>query len=420
MKVRSRIKLLCLPKKSGHFQTETSQDQLQSTNETQFKGDLTCRHTIKTKNAIKEALIISNIKLAFQEEIDKIKEEIRNPEKQQQIINEMLQQNRSIIQNTLIQLNQLFLERKDRDQAIKIINEISNQVLKSKIPDLKIFIHLKLAKIVYSYKLLYFSIILAKIVKRMSDNEHLLKYKLQAYKLLGICFFKLHNRQSKIYFTKYLMCSWKLNKKDHELKAYEYLGKYYFQEGDIDKATIFHERMVNGSILLPHSSLRILGIRKLEQGSIGKGKKNYGLVEYHEINVSSDAEGFELIFNDDETLPNKVAIKKMDQLVQNGKRQSLINYPIRKNLIFQHRSLHIMDNKIRTRNTNQLPVMLNHLSPNRQLVNYQFLELNKAVHNYKQTQNMDPYFEKQDVQYITDLIVKLSRVIEQVDIWIKL
>ncbi|CAD8110443.1 unnamed protein product [Paramecium primaurelia] len=419
MKVKSRIQLR-LPKHSGHLQTEASQDQLQSTNDTRFKGDLTCRSTFKGKNGIKEALMISNIKLAFQEEIDKIKEEIRIPEKQQQLITEMLQQNRVIIQNTLIQLNQLFLERKDRDQAIKIINEISNQVLKSKIPDLKIFIHLKLAKIVCSYKLLYFSIILTKIVKRMSDNEHLLKYKLLAYKLLGICFFKLRNRQSKIYFTKYLMCSWKLNKKNHELKAYEYLGKYYFQEGDVDKATTFHERMVNGAILLPYSSLRVLGIRKLEQGSIGKGKKNYGLVEYHEINVSSDAEGFELVFNDDDSLPNKVAIKKMDQLVQNGQRQSLINYPIRKNLIFQHRSLHQLENKIKTRNTHQLPVMLNHLSPNRQLVNYQFLELNKAVPNYKQTQNIDPYFERKDTQSIANLIIKLSRVLEQVDIWIKL
>ncbi|CAD8157716.1 unnamed protein product [Paramecium octaurelia] len=419
MKVRSRNQLR-LPKNSGHIQTETSQDQLQSTNDSRFRGELTCRQTVRVRNALKEALMISNIKLAFQEEIDKIKEEIRHPEKQQQMIAEMLQQNRGIIQNTLIQLYQLFLERKDRDQAIKIINEISNQVLKSKIPDLKIFIYLKLAKVVCYYKLLYFSIILAKIVKRMSDNEHLLKYKLFAYKLLGICFFKLRNRQAKIYFTKYLMCSWKLNKKDHELKAYEYLGKYFFQEGDIDKATIFHERMVNGAILLPHSSLRVLGIRKLEQGSIGKGKKNYGLVEHHEINVSSDAEGFELIFNDDDTLPNKVAIQKMDQLVQDGKRKSLINHPIRKNIIFQHRSLHLLDSKIKTRSTNQLPVMLNHLSPNRQLVNYQFLELNKAIPNYKLTHNLDPYFERKDAQCIADLIIKLTRVLEQVDAWIKL
>ncbi|CAD8123246.1 unnamed protein product [Paramecium sonneborni] len=419
MKVKQRIQLR-IPKISGHVQTEASQDQLQSTNDTRFKGDLTCRQTIRVRNTIKEALMISNIKLAFQEEMDKIKEEIRKPEKQQLIITEMLQQNRVIIQNTLMQLNQLFLERKDRDQAIKIINEISNQVLKSKISDLKIFIHLKLAKIVFSYNLLYFSIILAKIVKRMSDNEHLLKYKLLAYKLLGISFFKLRNRQSKIYFTKYLMCSWKLNQKNHELKAYEYLGKYYFQEGDIVKATTFHERMVNGAILLPHSSLRVLGIRKLEQGSIGKGKKNYGLVEQHEINVSSDAEGFELVFNDDNSVPNKVAIQKMDQLVQNGQRQSLINYPIRKNLIFQHRSQNIMDNKIKTRHMHQLPVMLNHLSPNRQLVNYQFLELNKAVPNYKLTQNLDPYFEKKDSSSIANVIVKLSRVLEQVDIWIKL
>lgn len=46
------------------------------------------------------------------------------------------------------------------------------------------------------------------------------------------------------------MCSWKLNKKNHELKAYEYLGKYYFQEGNLDKAITFHERMVNGATLV--------------------------------------------------------------------------------------------------------------------------------------------------------------------------
>lgn len=71
----------------------------------------------------------------------------------------------------------------------------------------------------------------------MSDNENLIKYKLLAYKLLGLCFFKLRNKQAKIYLTKYLMCSWKLNNKNHELKAYEYLGKFYFQEGNIEKAT---------------------------------------------------------------------------------------------------------------------------------------------------------------------------------------
>lgn len=88
--------------------------------------------------------------------------------------------------------------------------------------------HLELSKMVYMYKMVYFSIILSKFAKRLADSEAYLKYKVKAYKQLSLCFLNLRMPQAKVYATKYLMCSWKLNLKNDELKAYEMLGKYYY------------------------------------------------------------------------------------------------------------------------------------------------------------------------------------------------
>jgi hypothetical protein len=40
--------------------------------------------------------------------------------------------------------------------------------------------------------------------------------------------------------------SWKLGSCEHELKAYEMMGKYYFYVGDSIKAAFYHERIVDG------------------------------------------------------------------------------------------------------------------------------------------------------------------------------
>ncbi|TNV74397.1 hypothetical protein FGO68_gene3937 [Halteria grandinella] len=78
----------------------------------------------------------------------------------------------------------------------------------------------------------------------------MLKYKIKAYAILSECFLKLRLKQAKIYITKYLMCSWKLNKPNDELKGYEQMGKFYYYEGNIEKAQFYHNKMIQGEILV--------------------------------------------------------------------------------------------------------------------------------------------------------------------------
>jgi len=54
--------------------------------------------------------------------------------------------------------------------------------------------------------------------------------------MLSFCFLALRSQMAKLYITKYLMCSWKLSEKNHELRAYELLGKFYFYEGSLELA----------------------------------------------------------------------------------------------------------------------------------------------------------------------------------------
>lgn len=89
------------------------------------------------------------------------------------------------------------------------------------------------------------------MAKRFSDHEDLLHHKMRAYKLLGQCFLRLKkSHQAQVYITKYLICSWKLGLTNDELKAYEFLGKFYYYEGELERAKIFHQRMMNGNNLV--------------------------------------------------------------------------------------------------------------------------------------------------------------------------
>lgn len=54
------------------------------------------------------------------------------------------------------------------------------------------------------------------------------------------------------------------------------------------------------------------------------------------------------------------------------------------------------------------PIMINHLSPNRCLVNYQYIELNKTPSSYLSVQNIDPLFDQRDILNMSKLFVKLT------------
>lgn len=48
------------------------------------------------------------------------------------------------------------------------------------------------------------------------------------------------------YILKFLRSAWYLNDSDMELKAYDLIGKYYFYEGDLEKAQQFHNKLNSG------------------------------------------------------------------------------------------------------------------------------------------------------------------------------
>jgi hypothetical protein len=66
---------------------------------------------------------------------------------------------------------------------------------------------------------------------------------MKAYRGLGKVLMGVKPKLSHLYLTKYLIASWKLGEQFSELEAYELIGKYYFYNGDLRQANIYHTRM---------------------------------------------------------------------------------------------------------------------------------------------------------------------------------
>jgi hypothetical protein len=60
--------------------------------------------------------------------------------------------------------------------------------------------------------------------------------KMKCYRQLGELFIDIDSSLAKLYLTKFLVSAWKLNNRTRELVAYELLGKYYFYNGDMERA----------------------------------------------------------------------------------------------------------------------------------------------------------------------------------------
>jgi len=73
---------------------------------------------------------------------------------------------------------------------------------------------------------------------------------------LGELFINIDNSLAKLYLTKFLISSWKLNDQSRELLAYELLGKFYFYCGDMEKAKQFHLRMMTGTFEPANTRMR--------------------------------------------------------------------------------------------------------------------------------------------------------------------
>ncbi|CAD8114466.1 unnamed protein product [Paramecium sonneborni] len=412
------------------------------------------------RNKSKINILINNIKNTYKSEIEKVKEECRirqtNPQQQ---IQEMLQRNKDDIVMLVDRLRRILINKSKRSFCIEIIQEINIQISKIRNLDIKILVSLTLSKIAKYYNLLHFAILLAKNAKRFSDSESMLKYKIKAYEILSLCFLKLRLKQAKTYITKYLMCSWKLDKPNEELKGYDQMGKYYYYEGNIEMAQFFHNKMINGDTLKPNSSLKRLAVAKFEQGSVGKSKKEKQSVNTEEanFNISSDDEPFDVIFAQDNDEGLQKAKHNFELMTNNQKQKpSLLNYQIRKQPLFDKTNLKRAQQESKNANsfiripkpqqTQSLltdrgtldlskikglshahiqlgelknPVLLNHLSPNRCLVNYQHIELNKAPQSYKNVSEIEPLFDVGDIQKMSKNLSKLIAILTGVEEWLQ-
>lgn len=87
--------------------------------------------------------------------------------------------------------------------------------------------------------------------------------------------------------------SWKLGSQEHELKAYDLIGKFYFYQGNVEMAERFHCKMVNHYIE-NDAHLKKLAISKL---SAQKKKKKEIYVDSEEkiYIISSEEEDYEYI-----------------------------------------------------------------------------------------------------------------------------
>ena len=103
-----------------------------------------------------------------------------------------------------------------------------------------------MAKISYNYKNPIQSLLLFKAAKRLSISDETFRIRMKSYRGLGTTFLKLKPKLGLLYLTKYLIGAWKLRENYSELKAYDLLGKYYFYQGDMKTANIFHQKMAQG------------------------------------------------------------------------------------------------------------------------------------------------------------------------------
>ncbi|CAD8181033.1 unnamed protein product [Paramecium pentaurelia] len=398
-------------------------------------------------------IFIHNIQNTFKEEIEKIKEESKIKLIDPQIhIQDMLSNTKEDLEFIINKLRKILINKSKRSISVDIIQEINHFIIKFKNIDIKILITLTLAKIAKYYNLLYYSISLAKNAKRLSDSESLLKYKLKAYSILSQCFLKLRLKQAKIYITKYLMCSWKLGQVNSEFKGYEQLGKYYYYEGNIKMAQLFHNRMLNGESLKFDSSLKRLAISKFEQGSIGKNKKDNHIIDENNLDISSDDEPFEIIFNQDS---NDVKLNTNTIMNSQRKKNRLLNFSIRSQPLFNKTNIKKSQQEIKNanlyirspkqQNVNSLfteqgnldlqklknlphshlklgelktPVMLNHLSPNRCLANYQSLELNKSPQSNRKAEEVELLFDVGDIHKMSKILNKIITILTKIDEWL--
>ncbi|CAK89932.1 unnamed protein product (macronuclear) [Paramecium tetraurelia] len=270
-----------------------------------------------------------------------------------------------------------------------------------------------------------------KLCKRLSDNEIFYRNKMKAYRGLGECLLRVRPKLSQLYFTKYLMSAWKLNEKNHELYAYDLLGKYYFYVGQIEKAKLFHEKMIGGYCEVPESRVRILAQSRLEQGSLSNRINREHQVVDIDV-VTSDDECYEIVL----TQPQQIKVatvssvkyfqrkipdpKSVKEEANTNIRQKKPKYNSQlleiggefdmSKLVISNPHLNIGAIKDR--------VLLSHMSPNRKLEMYQYLCLASDKNAFNNVNLLSGLYDRFEISKINKYLTKLISLLSTVQQWL--
>ncbi|EAS03967.2 proteindeformylase family protein (macronuclear) [Tetrahymena thermophila SB210] len=190
---------------------------------------------------------------------------------------------------------------KDVNQVDQRLTEINNLALQTKCGYLQVICLLFSIKIYYEYRDYIKVINLSKKAKNMAQVFGYMFEKMKIYELIGQAYNQIQRpKLSIIYQIKVLRLSWLLQNENHELKAYDQLGKCYYYLGDLEKAYYYHEKMMIGEIEKDQSIIQLSNSKLLNReyrSNIDTSKKkklqmenNQELTEEDECISSSDDE----------------------------------------------------------------------------------------------------------------------------------
>ncbi|CAD8178280.1 unnamed protein product [Paramecium pentaurelia] len=270
-----------------------------------------------------------------------------------------------------------------------------------------------------------------KLCKRLSDNEQYYRNKMKAYRGLGECLLRVRPKLSQLYFTKYLMSAWKLNEKNHELYAYDLLGKYYFYVGQIEKAKQFHEKMIGGYCEVPDSRVRVLAQSRLEQGSLSNRINREHQVVDIDV-VTSDDECYEIVLTQPQPvqvtfvgsskyfqrkIPDPKIVKEEANTNIRQKKPKFNSQILESGGQFDMSKLvisnpHLNIGVIKDR------VLLSHMTPNRKLEMYQYLCLANDKNAFNNVNHLSGLYDKFEISKINKYLNKLISLMNIVQQWL--
>ncbi|KAL4470105.1 hypothetical protein ABPG72_008764 [Tetrahymena utriculariae] len=198
---------------------------------------------------------------------------------------------------------------KDVNQVDQHLTDINNLALQSKCGYLQVICILFSIKIYYEYRDYIKVINLSKKAKNMAQVFGYMYEKMKIYELIGQAYNQIQRHKlSIIYQIKVLRLSWLLQNENHELKAYDQLGKCYYYLGDLEKAYYYHEKMMIGEIEKDQSIIQLSNSKLLNReyrSNINMSKKKKLQMENQKELTEED----ECISSSDDEFEITVSIK---------------------------------------------------------------------------------------------------------------